>query len=278
MWRKVAGSNPQIRSAVRGMVDQPAPQDPDTEIDTDIGESDSSARPAQASPWPWDGEPTKADKWCWGAVMGISVYLLATLPFKALILSFSTYALAAFSGSNIAMIDIGARMRIGHEPYWWLGLLAAALTSIKFDWVFWWAGKLWGLKVIAMFTGPSKWAQRMAKVAERWAKRFGGAAIFLSWFVPFIPNVIVYAFVGLTGMRLRIFLLIDFIGAVLYRSIFLYLGYQIGAPAKVVIDKIASYSWYITIALIVLVVVKSMTASRKTAAKSAKSAPPRPQP
>lgn len=272
MRRKVAGSNPVIRSVVRGMAEQPAPQDPDADIEPD--EVITDARPAQASPWPWEGEATKADKWCWGAIMAISLYLLATLPFKALILSFNTYALAAFSGSNLAMIDIGARMRIGHEPYWWIGLLAAALTSIKFDWVYWWAGKLWGLKVIAMFTGPSKWAQRMAKVAERWAQRFGGLAIFLTWFVPFIPNVIVYAFVGLTGMRLRFFLLIDFIGAILYRSIFLYLGYRIGAPAKDVIEKIASYSWYITIALVVLVVFKSITASRKNTAMGAKSTPP----
>ena len=222
-----------------------------------------AGRPAAASPWPWEGKASRADRWCWGAIMAISLYSLATLPLKPLILSLNTYALAAFSGSNIALIDIGARMRVGHEPFWWLGLIAAALTSIKFDWVFWWAGKLWGLKIIAMFTGPSRWAQRTAKVAERVAKRFGGLAIFLSWFLPFIPNVIVYAFVGLAGMRLRVFLLIDFVGALLYRSIFLYLGYRIGEPAKDVVDKIADYSWYITIALIVLVIFKSVTGARK---------------
>ena len=235
----------------------------DAAVDQTADAAVADARPAAISPWPWEGKATKADKWCWGAIMAISLYSLATLPLKPLILSLNTYALAAFSGSNIALIDIGARARIGPEPFWWLGLLAAALTSIKFDWVFWWAGKLWGLKIIAMFTGPSRWAQRMAKVAERIAKRFGGLAIFLSWFVPFIPNVIVYAFVGLTGMRLRVFLLIDFIGALLYRSIFLYLGFRIGAPAKEVVDKIADYSWYLAIALIVLVVFKSVSGARK---------------
>ncbi len=236
------------------------------EVDPAADEAVAAARPAAVSPWPWEGKATQADKWCWGAIMAISLYSLATLPLRPLILSLSTYALAAFSGSNIALIDIGARVRIGPEPLWWLGLLAAALTSIKFDWVFWWAGKLWGLKIIAMFTGPSRWAQRMARLAERIAKRFGGLAIFLSWFIPFIPNVIVYAFVGLTGMRLRVFLLIDFVGALLYRSIFLYLGYRIGAPAKDVVDKIAHYSWYISIALIVLVVFKSVTSSRQKSA------------
>ena len=74
------------------------------------------------------------------------------------------------------------------------------------------------------------------------------------WFVPFLPSAIVYAFVGDVGMRLRKFLLLDFIAAVLYRGLWMYLGFVIGQPAKDFVNVLAKYSFYISIAAVVLVV------------------------
>ncbi|MDQ2852698.1 MAG: DedA family protein, partial [Actinomycetota bacterium] len=187
---------------------------------TDPGERPASAdqtgpaEPAEPTPrewWddprmPWSGKPGKKDLWCWACIALLGLYGFATLPLRAWLLGLNTYALAAFSGSNIAMVDIGARLRVGHEPWWWAGLLVGALTSIKFDWIFWWAGRLWGHGIIEVVAGRSKFAARTAAAAERLAKRFGGPAVFIVWFIPFFPSAVVNAFVGDVGMRLRRFL------------------------------------------------------------------------
>ncbi|MBO1765248.1 VTT domain-containing protein [Allobranchiibius sp. GilTou38] len=212
---------------------------------------------------PWTGKPGRKDLWCWGCIAVLGIYGLATLPLRAFLLGLNTYALAAFSGSNIAMVDIGARLRTGHQPYWWVGLLMAALTSIKFDWIFWWAGRLWGHGIIEVVAGRSRWAARTAAIAERLAKRFGGPAVFLVWFVPFLPSAIVNAFVGDVGMRLRRFLLIDFAAAIVYRGIWMYAGYQIGAPAKDFVHTLSRYSTYLTYATIAIVVVGTIVRSRR---------------
>lgn len=215
---------------------------------------------------PWTGKPGKKDLWCWACIALLGVYGLATLPLRAWLLGLNTYALAAFSGSNIAMVDIGAGVRVGHEPWWWAGLLTGALTSIKFDWIFWWAGRLWGHGIIEVVAGRSRWAARTAAGAERFAQRFGGPAVFLVWFVPVFPSAVVNAFVGDVGMRLRKFLLIDFAAALVYRGLWMYLGYEIGAPAKDFVKTLARYSTYLTYAALAVVVIGSILRARRARA------------
>lgn len=215
---------------------------------------------------PWKGKPGRVDLWCWGSISLIGVYGILSLAFKFLILRLSPYALAAVSGSTIAMVDIGASRRVGPEPWWWLGLLLGGLSVMKFDWVFWWAGRLWGHGIIEVIAGRSRWAARTGHHAERLAERFGAPALFLVWFIPFIPSAIVYAFVGNARMKLRTFLLIDFAGAVLNRSIYLYLGYRLGQPAKDVVGAISKYSTWLTFAVIAGILVTSMMRNRRTAA------------
>ncbi|WP_169787680.1 DedA family protein [Luteipulveratus mongoliensis] len=215
---------------------------------------------------PWKGKPGRADLWCWGAISLIGIYGLVTLPLRPILLSLNPYALAAVNGSSIAMVDIGADVKLGDEPYWWIGMLLASLSVIKFDWIFWWAGRLWGHGIIEVIAGRSRWAARTAHHAERLAHRFGAPALFLVWFIPFIPSAIVYAFLGNARMKLRTFLLIDFLGALCNRAVYVYLGYRIGEPAKDVVNLISKYSWYISIALIVGIFVSSALRARKQAA------------
>lgn len=212
---------------------------------------------------PWKGEPTAADKRCWIAFALLGVYGLVMLPLRPLILGMSTYALAIITGSTIAMVDIGAGLRLGGEPQWWMWVTIAALSVMKFDWIFWWAGRLWGRGMIEIIAGRSRWAARTAHHAERLAERFGGIATYLVWLIPFLPSAVVFAFVGAARMRLRTFLIIDFLGALTNRLFYFYLGYRIGEPAKDAVSLIARYSTYITIAIVVLIMIKSMRDSRK---------------
>ena len=66
-----------------------------------------------------------------------------------------------------------------------------------------------------------------------------------------LPSGVIYASVAAAGMRLRTFLLIDIATAAVTRAIFIYLGYWIGEPAVRVVEVIARYSWYLSIALLV---------------------------
>ncbi|MBD2760200.1 VTT domain-containing protein [Yimella sp. cx-573] len=212
---------------------------------------------------PWQGAPRKVDKQCWAAIALLGVYGMVLLPLRPILLGLDSYVLATVTGSNIAMADIGAKAATGPEPWWWVALLVAAATSVKFDWIFWWAGKLWGRGIIEVMAGRSKWAARTGAAAERLARKFGGPAIFLAWFIPFLPGAIVAAFVGDVGMRLRRYMLIDFFAALCYRGLWMYLGYQIGEPAKDLVKVIAKYANYFAIAMLVFIVVGTFIRTRR---------------
>ena len=80
--------------------------------------------------------------------------------------------------------------------------------------------------------------------------RFGPLAIFITYVIP-LPSAVIYATVAATGMSLRRFLLWDGGSALVTRAFFIWLGYQLGQPAVDVVELIAQYSWWISIALLV---------------------------
>jgi membrane protein DedA with SNARE-associated domain len=174
---------------------------------------------------------------------------LVLLPFRPVLLGANPYLLAALGGSRTSAVTIGALAATG-VGFWPVGLLLGTFGSVKFDWLFWWAGKLWGHRLIEIVAGRSARAARNAARAERLARRFGTLAIVLTYVLP-LPSGVVYATVAAAGMRLRSFLLIDIGAAAVTRAIFIYLGYQIGEPAVRVVEIISRYSWYLSIALLI---------------------------
>ena len=59
---------------------------------------------------------------------------------------------------------------------------------------------------------------------------------------------------GLSGMRLRTFLVLDAVGTLLWVGPVVGLGYAIGRPAVDVVDRIDHYSTFLTIAVVVVVI------------------------
>ena len=165
-----------------------------------------------------------------------------------MLLGANPYLLAALGGSRTSAVTIGALAATG-VGFWPAGLLLGTFGAVKFDWLYWWAGRLWGRGLIEIVAGRSPRAARNAARAERLARRFGVLAIVLTYIVP-LPSGVVYASVAAAGMRLRTFLMIDIATAAITRAIFIYLGYWIGAPAVRVVEIIAQYSWYLSIALL----------------------------
>jgi len=211
---------------------------------------------------PWKGRPSRHDIWCWVGFSLTGVYALVLLPLRPVLLGANPYLLAALGGSRTSAVTIGALAATGYG--WWpLGLLLGTFGSVKFDPLYWWAGRLWGRGLIELVAGRSARAARNAARAERLAARYGTVAILLTYVIP-LPSAVVIATVGAAGMRLRTFLLIDLLGAASTRAIYIYLGYRIGQPAVDVVNVIARYSLWISLVLLAGVIISSIRQQRRT--------------
>ncbi len=210
---------------------------------------------------PWKGKPGRRDIACWIAFSLTGVYALVLLPLRPVLFSLNPYVLAALGGSRTTAVVIGALAATG-QGWWPLGLLLGIIGSIKFDPIYWWAGKLWGNGLIEVIAGRSPRAARNAARAEKLARRFGPLAIFTTYVIP-LPGAVVYATLGATGMSLTRFLLWDAGSALVTRAFFIWLGFQIGQPAVDVVELIGKYSWYLSIALLVGIIVNLVIQGRR---------------
>ena len=219
---------------------------------------------------PWKGRPTRSDIACWVGFSLTGVYALVLLPFRPVLISANPYLLAALGGSRTSAVTIGALAATG-VGFWPLGLLLGTIGAVKFDWLFWWAGRLWGRGLIEIVAGRSPRAARNAARAERLAQRFGALAIVITYILP-LPAGVIYATVAAAGMRLGTFLAVDIATAAITRGIFIYLGYRIGEPAVRVVEIIGQYSWYLSITLLLGIFVNLWRQSRARRARTAAAA------
>jgi membrane protein DedA with SNARE-associated domain len=209
---------------------------------------------------PWKGKPGRQDILCWVAFSLTGIYALVLLPLRPVLLGANPYLLAALGGSRTSAVTIGALAATG-SGFWPLGILLGTFGSVKFDPLYWWAGRLWGRGLIEVIAGRSPRAARNAARAERLAQKYGAAAVLATYVIP-LPSAVVIATVGAAGMRLRTFLFIDILGASVTRAGYVYLGYSIGQPAVDVVEAIAKYSLWISIALMVGILVNVVRQQR----------------
>ena len=236
------------------------------------GETDeqpAAEQAREADPWsdprlPWEGKPRRVDIACWAAIMLSGLYYLVILPWRASLVGTHPLISVLLNGSTEAIVSAAAFARVGHGS-----IVVVLLVSIpglmKFDIVYWWAGRLWGEKIINLFVGQSKRQQRrgakfVARV-NRWGRRFTWPAVIISPFLP-IPNAIIYAVAGWTGMRWVTFLILDAIGTLAWAGMLAGLGWALGQHAVSVAETVSRYGLWVTIGIIVLVVVGQMRGAR----------------
>jgi membrane-associated protein len=222
-----------------------------------------------ASPWsdprlPWEGKPGRADIVCWASITLSGLYYLAILPWRASLIGTHPVVSILLNGSTEAIVAGAAFARVGHGSIA-IVLLASIPGLMKFDLIYWWAGRLWGEKVIDLFIGRSKRQRRrgekfVARV-NRWGRWFTWPAVVITPFLP-IPNVIIYAVAGWTGMRWITFLILDAIGSLLWAGMLAGLGWALGQRAVSVAQQISKYGLWIAIAIVVLVVVGQIRSAR----------------
>ena len=222
-----------------------------------------------ADPWsdprlPWEGRPRRVDIACWAAITLSGLYYLALLPFRASLVGTHPVILVLLNGSTEGIVSAAAFARTGHGSLA-VVLLASVPGLMKFDLIYWWAGRLWGERVIHLFAGQRERQRRrglkFVERVNRLGPKFTWPAIIITPFLPF-PNAIVYAVAGLTGMRWYTFLILDAIGSLAWAGMLAGLGYAIGQPAVSVAQEISKYGLWISIAIVVLVVAAQMRGAR----------------
>lgn len=210
---------------------------------------------------PWDGKPRKIDIICWAAITLSGLYYWAILPFRASLVGTHPVILELLNGATEAIVAGAAFARVGHGSLV-VVLLAAVFGLMKFDPLYWWAGRLWGERIIHLLAGNGKkkrGAKYMGRV-ERWGRKFLWPAMVLAPFMPFSP--IVYVIAGWAGMRLTTFLILDVVGELLWAGMLAGLGYAMGHHAVVVAQQVSHYGLWITIGLVALVVVLQVRSTR----------------
>lgn len=231
---------------------------------------DQSARQEPAGggrrdPWddprlPWSGKPRRADILCWAGITLSGLYYLLLLPFRASLVGTHPVLLEFLNGSTEAIVSGAAFARVGHGSIPVI-LLVAIPGLMKFDLLYWWAGRLWGERIILLLSGRRKHGQRFIVRVRRWGRKFTWPAVVIAPFLP-LPSPIVYAVAGWAGMSVLTFLVLDLISTLLWAGMLAGLGFSLGQHAVTVAQAISRYGLWISIGIVVLVVLGQMRGAR----------------
>ncbi|SDL25305.1 membrane protein DedA, SNARE-associated domain [Tessaracoccus oleiagri] len=233
-------------------------------------EEPSATPAAEEKPWwddegmPWKQQPTRADYWCLGWFMFIGVFSLILIPTRAWMIAAAPDWLAILTGGRTATAASGALAAVGQMPHWPWVLVAASIMSLKFDWVYWWAGKLWGRGMIEIWAGRSKRAQRNYARAERWAEKLGPIGFFIAYIPMPLPLMqVVFVLAGAQGMSIKRFLVYDYIASTAFLVFYFWLGWSVGEPAVDLLNWYARIAGYVAIGLIVVIMFSTYFTSKK---------------
>jgi membrane-associated protein len=220
-----------------------------------------SAPAPRGNELPWEGRAERADIVCLAGIILSGAYALVLLPAVPSLVGTHPLLLELFRGSTSSMVTMGALARTGHASLV-LALLAGIPALMMFGWLYWWAGRRWGARGLAMFVGNHPKAARRMAWAERVARRWGWLVVATAYLLP-IPSALVYAAVGWTGMRLAVFLLWNLVGTLIWVVLIVGLGYAVGQRAVDVAHAVSHYALVLTIALVVVVIARQVWRGRR---------------
>jgi membrane-associated protein len=226
----------------------------------------SQAEQAEQTAWddprlPWSGKPRRVDILLWAGIVLSGIYYWALLPFVAPLVGTHPVLLEVLNGNTAAIIAAAAFVRVGHGTLV-IVLLAAIPGLMKFDVLYWWAGRLWGERLIAILSGRRNRGDKYMARVQRWGWKFTWPAVIVAPFLP-IPTAIIYVVAGWAGMRLVTFLILDVIGSLLWAGLLAGLGYELGHHAVVVAQTISHYGLWISLGLIVVIVFFQVRSQRR---------------
>jgi membrane protein DedA with SNARE-associated domain len=210
---------------------------------------------------PWNHQPTRADLACFGWLSAAAVYGIVMSVLRPGLLASAPMVLAA-QGSWSGVILTGALARtgeVGWAPVW----ILATLGFLKFDWIYWWAGRLWGRDLIEVWSGRSERARRINAQAEKFARRFETLAIVVNFLPIPLPRAVILVVLGEAGTSLKKFLTVSVITSFITTGCYLAVGFWIGEPAVDAMALYGKYLWYVSIAILVAIIAKQTPLVKK---------------
>ncbi|MBE3000989.1 VTT domain-containing protein [Nocardiopsis sp. HNM0947] len=209
---------------------------------------------------PWKGKAQRQDKvLLWLAVV-IPAFFLLTMPLRPLFIADHPVPLALITGSYAAIGAGGALASIGQETLW-IVVLAGVIGKIKIDWLFWWVGRRWGHGIVRFLVQGER-ARRFVERMESmnpWVMRL----VILFSYLPGVPGGVPHIMAGVSGMRLRTYLLLDALGALMVTAAVAWIGFSSGQTGVDLVLLVDRYATWIMVALIfAMAMLPSYLASR----------------
>jgi membrane protein DedA with SNARE-associated domain len=127
-------------------------------------------------------------------------------------------------------------------------IAAATLGSLCGSLISYWLGRHFGIKIVNKFGKYLLLEEEHLKKAEKWFKRRGGITVFISRFVPGVRHVISIP-AGVGKMNLLKFSVLTVIGAGIWNTFLMYLGFMLERNYNLVYE----YTSYIDMILLFIV-------------------------
>ncbi len=191
----------------------------------------------------------------WSVVASLSVaYTLSSHPVGT----------EAFGGTTLSMITAGGLASI-HRVWLPVAILAPTFAIFRFSPAYWWAGRRYGHFLIDSMALSSSKRTARAERAEKVFRKWGGLAVVFAYFLP-IPNSVIFALAGWSGMSLVRFVVYSLVDSALYAGLMVGLGYELGASAVHIAHWITLYvEVLVVIVVLALAVAAYLRRRRRTA-------------
>ncbi len=203
---------------------------------------------------PWHGRPRVRDVVCALAIAVSGIYAVATIPLTPALIASHPVLLELLTGSTTSVLAAGAFSDVGTRLELTLVVAAALPGMMRFDWVFWWAGRLWGHRIVERLGQRSPRMVRLAGLAETRGRRWAGPLVALAAFLPSGASTAVYAAAGWVGLPLLAFVLWDTLGSAAWVSVVAVGGYLLGSEGVTLAGLVSRYAMVTICVLVVLLV------------------------
>jgi membrane protein DedA with SNARE-associated domain len=200
--------------------------------------------------YPWHGRPRVRDVLCAAAIAVSAVYAVATIPLTPVLIATHPVLLELLTGSTSSVVAAGAFSDVDNKLLLIVVIAAALPGLMRFDWVYWWAGRLWGHRIVEKLGQRSPRSAALARIAETRGRRYAGPLVALAAFLPDGASTAVYAAAGWTGLPLLWFIFFDTIGSAAWTAILATCGYLLGSDGVALANLISRYA-FVSICVIV---------------------------
>ena len=207
------------------------------------GRAYSSGLMARSAGWiPWHGRPRARDVCCGIAIAVSAVYAVAAIPLTPALIATHPVLLELLTGSNSSILAAGAFSSSGSNLQLAVVVAAALPGMMRFDWAYWWAGRLWGHAIVVRLGHRSPRAAALASFAETRGRRFAGPLVALAAFLPSGASTAVYAAAGWAGLPLLTFIVFDALGSAAWAALLAVGGSLLGNDGVMVANLASRYA------------------------------------